>query len=87
MSMDLDFDEDTAYAWYEYGEVYVLHLHHKGMLCTRKPVLLEKLPDELREDGAASASGDNGAVENAFADIHPIVQRLHTRLQRRHFRS
>lgn len=73
MPMDLDFDEDIVYAWYEHGSVGEHHAYYKGMLCTRKPVLREEFPDELSEDGTASTSSDDGPVENAFADIHPVV--------------
>lgn len=90
MPVDLDFDEDTVYAWYEHGSVNELHSYHKGVWCTRKPVfqsdknghmiegagmptLREELPDELSEDGTTPTGSDDGAVENAFADIHPVV--------------
>lgn len=73
MPVDLDFDEDTAYAWYEHGSVGELHTYHKGMLCTRKPVLGEELSDELGEDGPTTPSDDDGAIEYALADIHSIM--------------
>lgn len=72
MPVDLDFDEDVVYAWYEHGSVSERHSYHKGMWCTRKP-LLEELPDELGEDGSATASSDDSPVEYALADVHPIM--------------
>lgn len=73
MPVDLDFDEDTAYVWYEHGSMGERHSYHKGVWCTRKPALLEELSDELGEDGPTTPSGDDGAIEYALADVHPVV--------------